>query len=77
MKIKIIPCLNDNYSYLIHDEISNTVAIVDPSEFIPCDAIISKNYKDVIHNTYFQKRILENDAFIIGDFSTNFLNTIH
>ena len=29
MKIEIIPCLNDNYSYLIHDEISNKVAIVD------------------------------------------------
>ena len=54
MKIKIIPCLNDNYSYLIHDEISNTVAIVDPSEFIPCDTIISKNYKklDFILNTH-------------------------
>ena len=45
MKIEIIPCLNDNYSYLIHDHISNTVAIVDPSEFMPCDTIISKNYK--------------------------------
>ena len=54
MKIEIIPCLNDNYSYLIHDEISNTVAIVDPSEFIPCDMIISKNYKklDFILNTH-------------------------
>ena len=54
MKITIIPCLNDNYSYLIHDEISNTVAIVDPSEFIPCDTIISKNYKklDFILNTH-------------------------
>ena len=54
MKIEIIPCLNDNYSYLIHDEISNTVAIVDPSEFIPCDSIISKNYKklDFILNTH-------------------------
>lgn len=54
MKIEIIPCLNDNYSYLIHDEISNTVAIVDPSEFIPCDTIISKNYKklDLILNTH-------------------------
>ena len=54
MKIEIIPCLNDNYSYLIHDEISNTVAIVDPSEFIPCDTIISKNYKklDFILNTH-------------------------
>ena len=45
MKIEIISCLNDNYSYLIHDEISNTVAIVDPSEFMPCDTIISKNYQ--------------------------------
>ena len=54
MKIEIIPCLNDNYSYLIHDKISNTVAIVDPSEFIPCDTIISKNYKklDFILNTH-------------------------
>jgi hydroxyacylglutathione hydrolase len=54
MKIEIIPCLNDNYSYLIHDEISKTVAIVDPSEFMPCDTIISKNYKklDFILNTH-------------------------
>jgi len=54
MKIEIISCLNDNYSYLIHDEISNTVAIVDPSEFIPCDTIISKNYQklDFILNTH-------------------------
>ena len=54
MKIEIIPCLNDNYSYLIHDEISNTVAIVDPSEFMPCDTIISKNYQklDFILNTH-------------------------
>ena len=54
MKIEIIPCLNDNYSYLIHDKISNTVAIVDPSEFIPCDTIISKNYQklDFILNTH-------------------------
>ncbi len=54
MNIEIIPCLNDNYSYLIHDEISNKVAIVDPSEFIPCDTIISKNYKklDFILNTH-------------------------
>tara|TARA_B100001142_G_scaffold41540_1_gene37172 strand:- start:6 stop:767 length:762 start_codon:yes stop_codon:yes gene_type:complete len=54
MKIEIIPCLNDNYSYLIHDEISNTVAIVDPSEFMPCEKIISKNYQklDFILNTH-------------------------
>ncbi|MDC0524695.1 hydroxyacylglutathione hydrolase [Pelagibacteraceae bacterium] len=54
MNIKIIPCLNDNYSYLLHDQISNTVAIIDPSEFLPCDKIIDKNYKklDFILNTH-------------------------
>ena len=54
MNIKIIPCLNDNYSYLIHDQISNTVAIIDPSEFLPCDKIINKNYQklDFILNTH-------------------------
>ena len=54
MNIKIIPCLLDNYSYLIHDEQSNTVAIVDPSEFEPCDKIIEKKFKklDFILNTH-------------------------
>ena len=54
MNIKIIPCLNDNYSYLIHDELSKKVAIIDPSEFEPCDKIIDKYYKklDFILNTH-------------------------
>ena len=46
MKIEIISCLNDNYSYLIHDNNSNTVAIIDPSEFDPCDKIIEKITKN-------------------------------
>ena len=54
MKIEIIPCLNDNYSYLIYDENSNTVAIIDPSEFFACDKIINQNYNklDFIFNTH-------------------------
>tara|TARA_B100000767_G_scaffold159537_1_gene149699 strand:+ start:945 stop:1706 length:762 start_codon:yes stop_codon:yes gene_type:complete len=54
MNIEIISCLNDNYSYLIHDESSNIVAIIDPSEFEPCYKIINKNYKklDFILNTH-------------------------
>ena len=44
MNIEIIPCLNDNYSYLIFDEKTNTVSIVDPSEFKSCDRIIKKKY---------------------------------
>ena len=53
MKVEIISCLSDNYSYLIHDEESNTVAIIDPSEFKPCDKIIKKyNKLDFILNTH-------------------------
>ena len=37
MNIDIIPCLKDNFSYLIKDNKTNTVAIIDPSEFDPCD----------------------------------------
>ena len=44
MKIEVIPCLDDNYSYLIYEKETNTVSIVDPSEFAPCEKII-KNYK--------------------------------
>jgi hydroxyacylglutathione hydrolase len=35
MKIQIIPCLQDNYSYLIIDEINNIACVVDPSEAEP------------------------------------------
>ena len=42
MKIEIIPCLSDNYSYLVHEERTNTVSIVDPSDFSTCDEKIKK-----------------------------------
>ena len=53
MKVEIIPCLNYNYSYLIHEKKTNTVSIVDPSEFKACDSVIN-NYKklDFILNTH-------------------------
>ena len=35
MKIQIIPCLQDNYSYLIIDEENNIACVVDPSEAKP------------------------------------------
>ena len=54
LKISIIKCLTDNYSYLIQDEKTNLVGIVDPSEFEAVDAEISKSYKklDFIFNTH-------------------------
>jgi hydroxyacylglutathione hydrolase len=35
MIIKIIPCLQDNYSYLIIDEMTSLACVVDPSEADP------------------------------------------
>ena len=35
MKIEIIKCLQDNYSYLIIDEENQTACVVDPSESAP------------------------------------------
>ena len=54
LRIEIIPCLNDNYSYLLYDKESNIVAIIDPSDFGPCDKIIKKKYNklDYILNTH-------------------------
>tara|TARA_Y100000996_G_scaffold403350_1_gene376235 strand:+ start:54 stop:812 length:759 start_codon:yes stop_codon:yes gene_type:complete len=53
MKIEIIPCLNDNYSYLIVEKDASTVTIVDPSEFTACDKVIQKYKKlDFILNTH-------------------------
>ena len=35
MRIEIIPCLRDNFSYLIIDESNKTACVVDPSEATP------------------------------------------
>ena len=35
MKIEIIPCLKDNYSYLIIDEKNKNACVVDPGEARP------------------------------------------
>ena len=35
MKIQIIPCLQDNYAYLIIDEKKKIACVVDPSESDP------------------------------------------
>ena len=54
LNIEIIPCRDDNYSYLLYDKETNIVFIIDPSDFKTCDEIISKKYKklDYILNTH-------------------------
>ena len=43
MKIEIIPCLQDNYAYLIIDEKKNIGCVVDPSESAPIIEYLEKN----------------------------------
>ena len=46
MRIEIIPCLQDNYSYLIIDESNNLACVVDPSESGPIiNFLKNKNIK--------------------------------
>ena len=54
MKIEIIKCLKDNYSYLIIDEKTKSACVVDPSEAKPIINFIEKNkiYLKFILNTH-------------------------
>jgi len=54
LNLDIIPCLTDNYSYLLHEKKTNIVSIIDPSDFNACNHVIEKKYKklDYILNTH-------------------------
>ena len=54
MKIEIIPCLKDNYSYIIVDVIEKTACVVDPSESDPIIRYLDDNKIDLkfILNTH-------------------------
>ena len=54
MKIEIIPCLKDNYSYLLIDEKKNIACVVDPSEADPIIKYLNLNKLDLrfILNTH-------------------------
>ncbi len=43
MKIEIIKCLQDNYSYLLIDETNQNACVIDPSESAPIINFIKKN----------------------------------
>ena len=42
MEISLIPCLTDNYAYIINDQKSKTVGVVDPSESKPVIDFLKK-----------------------------------
>ena len=43
MKIQVIPCLQDNYAYIIIDEKNSTACVIDPSESEPVINFLEKN----------------------------------
>jgi len=43
MEITPIPCLSDNYAYIINDNNSKIVGVIDPSEASPIISFLSKN----------------------------------
>ncbi|KAL6548773.1 Glyoxalase 2-5 [Orobanche gracilis] len=49
-----VPCLQDNYAYLLHDVDTGTVGVVDPSEAVPIiDALNRRNWNlNYILNTH-------------------------
>jgi hydroxyacylglutathione hydrolase len=54
MRIELVPCLKDNYAYLLHEGTTGTTAIVDPSEPGPViDALKRFGWTlDLILNTH-------------------------
>ena len=54
LNIDIVPCLQDNYSFVVHDTETDTVAVVDPSEFEPINNFIERKFNkiDYILNTH-------------------------
>ncbi|GLT91647.1 hypothetical protein SLE2022_095230 [Rubroshorea leprosula] len=54
LQIELVPCLRDNYAYLLHDVDTGTVGVVDPSEASPLiNALNRKNWNlNYILNTH-------------------------
>lgn len=49
LQIELVPCLSDNYAYLLHDPDSNFTAVVDPSEAGPVNKRLQKRGLALTH----------------------------
>lgn len=49
-----VPCLRDNYAYLLHDMDTGTVGVVDPSEAVPVIEVLDRTKRNLnyILNTH-------------------------
>lgn len=54
LQIELVPCLKDNYAYLLHDMDTGTVGVVDPSESVPVIDALSRSNRNLnyILNTH-------------------------
>jgi len=49
LNIHLVPCLSDNYAYLVHDTATNKVGVVDPSEAAPVFAALKAHKLTLTH----------------------------
>ncbi|RWR71938.1 putative hydroxyacylglutathione hydrolase 2, chloroplastic [Cinnamomum micranthum f. kanehirae] len=49
LQIELVPCLKDNYAYLLHDEDTGTVGVVDPSEAMPVIEALTRNNRNLTY----------------------------
>uniref|UniRef100_A0A803Q313 hydroxyacylglutathione hydrolase n=1 Tax=Cannabis sativa TaxID=3483 RepID=A0A803Q313_CANSA len=49
LQIELVPCLSDNYAYLLHDVDTGTVGVVDPSEAVPVIEALSRKNRNLTY----------------------------
>lgn len=49
LQIELVPCLKDNYAYLLHDVDTGTVGVVDPSEAVPVIDALSRRKRNLTY----------------------------
>lgn len=49
LEIELVPCLSDNYAYLVHDSDAGLTAVVDPSEAPPVKAALERRGWTLTH----------------------------
>ncbi|CAL9051302.1 probable hydroxyacylglutathione hydrolase 2, chloroplastic isoform X1 [Musa acuminata AAA Group] len=49
LQIELVPCLQDNYAYLLHDIDTGTVGVVDPSEAAPVINVLERRNQNLTY----------------------------
>ncbi|KAI3936480.1 hypothetical protein MKX01_028110 [Papaver californicum] len=49
LQIELVPCLKDNYAYLLHDVGTGTVGVVDPSEAMPVIVALNRTNRNLTY----------------------------